>query len=183
MFKKWVTHERLLPAFSHLHLAEHAHGRATEGCMLAGQVMANRVPGSLVFRVDGKKHSFNLKTTNLSHLVHHLSFANSDQVTSAAAAHRIEPSEVESAPAPCFTRTLSPRVARARMRRLSHGVVAWRFRGVSRIRLPLRTAGGSRVLGKAIRATGGLRRAVAHAARTCAARLAILHLGAISALA
>ena len=39
---------------------------------LAGQVMANRVPGSLVFRVDGKKHSFNLKTTNLSHLVHHL---------------------------------------------------------------------------------------------------------------
>ncbi|KAL1507913.1 hypothetical protein AB1Y20_007518 [Prymnesium parvum] len=78
MVRKWVTHERLLPTW-HIHVAARSHPPAVEGCMVAGQVMANRVPGTLLLRVDGKKHSFNLKSSNLSHTIHHLSFGHSDQ--------------------------------------------------------------------------------------------------------
>jgi len=79
MFRKWVTHERLLPAFSGLKLVDSVHSQPTDGCLLQGQVLVNRVPGLLVVRVEGRKHTFNMKATNLSHTVHHLSFGHSDQ--------------------------------------------------------------------------------------------------------
>ena len=38
MFKKWVAHERLLPHFSGLHLAQKASTTSTDGCLLAGEI-------------------------------------------------------------------------------------------------------------------------------------------------
>ena len=78
MSRTWVSAERLLPPQSKLHVGAAAAHAAVEGCLISGQVMVKRVPGLLVVRVDGKKHSFNLKASNMSHAVHHLSFGHSD---------------------------------------------------------------------------------------------------------
>ena len=51
------------------------------------QVMVKRVPGLLLLRVDGKKQSFNVKATNLTHRIHHLSFGHSDDRMNVAARH------------------------------------------------------------------------------------------------
>ena len=78
MHKTWVSPDRLLPAHSALHVGAQSHSAPAEGCLISGQVMVKRVPGLLLVRVDGKRHSFNLKASNLTHVVHHLSFGHSD---------------------------------------------------------------------------------------------------------
>lgn len=74
---RWATHERLLPENAVLHVT--AHAEATEGCELSGQLMVSRVPGSVQLKVDGHAHAFNVKATNLTHAVRHLSFGYSDR--------------------------------------------------------------------------------------------------------
>mmetsp|Transcript_58470 Transcript_58470/g.96498 ORF Transcript_58470/g.96498 Transcript_58470/m.96498 type:complete len:684 (-) Transcript_58470:658-2709(-) len=78
MSRRWVTHSRLLPEHAPLHVAAHAHKLPREGCKLEGKLMVNRVPGSLMVRADGRRHSFNVKAANLSHRVKHLSLGYSD---------------------------------------------------------------------------------------------------------
>ena len=60
-------------------------------CLASAQVMVKRVPGLLLLRVDGKKQSFNVKATNLTHRIHHLSFGHSDDRMNSAA-RRLLPS-------------------------------------------------------------------------------------------
>ena len=66
---------------SQLHVT--AHVVSNEGCELSGQLMVSRVPGNVQLKVDGHAHAdghaFNVKSTNLSHVVHHLSFGYSDR--------------------------------------------------------------------------------------------------------
>lgn len=45
-----------------------------EGCFLRGHLTVNRVPGNFHVVAKSDAHSFNPKTTNTSHVVHHLSF-------------------------------------------------------------------------------------------------------------
>lgn len=45
-----------------------------EGCFLRGHLTVNRVPGNFHVIAKSDAHSFNPKTTNTSHIVHHLSF-------------------------------------------------------------------------------------------------------------
>lgn len=45
-----------------------------EGCFLRGHLTMNRVPGNFHMIAKSEAHSFNPKTTNTSHIVHHLSF-------------------------------------------------------------------------------------------------------------
>lgn len=78
---RWVMHERLIPQAAELHVT--THEKSSEGCELSGQLMVSRVPGSLMVKIDGRAgghaHAFNTKSTNLSHVVQHLSFGYSDR--------------------------------------------------------------------------------------------------------
>eukprot|EP00756_Hemistasia_phaeocysticola_P028129 Hpha_TRINITY_DN16160_c0_g3::TRINITY_DN16160_c0_g3_i1::g.3166::m.3166 len=44
------------------------------GCLVTGFLMVNRVPGNFHLQAKSSTHNFNPKETNLSHVVHHLSF-------------------------------------------------------------------------------------------------------------
>eukprot|EP01065_Artemidia_motanka_P007282 TRINITY_DN1359_c8_g1_i1.p1 TRINITY_DN1359_c8_g1~~TRINITY_DN1359_c8_g1_i1.p1 ORF type:complete len:489 (+),score=145.94 TRINITY_DN1359_c8_g1_i1:107-1468(+) len=44
------------------------------GCLLTGFLMVNRVPGNFHLQAKSSTHNFNPKETNLSHVIHHLSF-------------------------------------------------------------------------------------------------------------
>jgi len=44
------------------------------GCQLSGHLMVNRVPGNFHIEANSKNHNLNSAMTNLSHIVHHLSF-------------------------------------------------------------------------------------------------------------
>lgn len=43
-------------------------------CMVSGHLMVNRVPGNFHIEAASKNHNLNAAMTNLSHVVHHLSF-------------------------------------------------------------------------------------------------------------
>lgn len=43
-------------------------------CMVSGHLMVNRVPGNFHIEAGSKNHNLNAAMTNLSHVVHHLSF-------------------------------------------------------------------------------------------------------------
>ena len=45
-------------------------------CLVMGHLMVNRVPGIFQIKALSKNHNFNAAMTNLSHIVHHLSFGN-----------------------------------------------------------------------------------------------------------
>lgn len=44
------------------------------GCQISGHLMVNRVPGNFHIEAKSKSHNLNAAMTNLSHIVHHLSF-------------------------------------------------------------------------------------------------------------
>jgi Endoplasmic reticulum vesicle transporter len=44
------------------------------GCQVSGHLMVNRVPGNFHMEAASKNHNLNAAMTNLSHVVHHLSF-------------------------------------------------------------------------------------------------------------
>ena len=44
------------------------------GCQVSGYLMVNRVPGNFHIEASSKSHNLNAAMTNLSHIVHHLSF-------------------------------------------------------------------------------------------------------------
>jgi len=44
------------------------------GCLVTGFLMVNRVPGNFHLQAKSSTHNFNPRETNLSHVVHHLSF-------------------------------------------------------------------------------------------------------------
>lgn len=44
------------------------------GCQVSGHLMVNRVPGNFHIEASSKSHNLNAAMTNLSHIVHHLSF-------------------------------------------------------------------------------------------------------------
>lgn len=48
----------------------------SEGCMIAGFVMVNRVPGSLIFTAHSEWHDFDPDSIDVSHVVHSFSFGN-----------------------------------------------------------------------------------------------------------
>ena len=43
-------------------------------CQISGHLMVNRVPGNFHIEANSKNHNLNAAMTNLSHVVHHLSF-------------------------------------------------------------------------------------------------------------
>lgn len=45
-----------------------------EGCLLRGHLTVNRVPGNFHVIAKSDAHNFNVKSTNTSHTIHHLSF-------------------------------------------------------------------------------------------------------------
>ena len=47
---------------------------ASEGCMIAGYVMVNRVPGSLIFTAHSEWHDFDPDLLDVSHEINHFSF-------------------------------------------------------------------------------------------------------------
>ena len=54
------------------------HAPAVEGCQVSGFVLAQKVPGSVIFQVS-PKHSFQNELVNVSHIIHHLSFGQKFQ--------------------------------------------------------------------------------------------------------
>ncbi|CAM9113409.1 unnamed protein product [Discosporangium mesarthrocarpum] len=44
------------------------------GCLVSGYLMVNRVPGNFHLEARSKSHTFHAAMTNLSHVVHHISF-------------------------------------------------------------------------------------------------------------
>jgi Endoplasmic reticulum vesicle transporter len=46
------------------------------GCQISGHLMVNRVPGNFHIEARSKNHNLNAAMTNLSHVVHHLSFGD-----------------------------------------------------------------------------------------------------------
>jgi hypothetical protein len=46
------------------------------GCRVSGYLMVNRVPGNFHIEARSKSHNINAAMTNLSHIVHHLSFGD-----------------------------------------------------------------------------------------------------------
>ncbi|CAB1097956.1 unnamed protein product [Ectocarpus sp. CCAP 1310/34] len=52
------------------------HDDKWPGCMVTGHIMVNRVPGNFHIEAASKSHTFHGATTNLSHIVHHMSFGN-----------------------------------------------------------------------------------------------------------
>ncbi|CAM9494222.1 unnamed protein product [Pylaiella littoralis] len=53
---------------------EGLHDEKFPGCMVAGHIMVNRVPGNFHVEAASNSHTFHGATTNLSHIVHHMSF-------------------------------------------------------------------------------------------------------------
>jgi Endoplasmic reticulum vesicle transporter/Thioredoxin len=51
------------------------------GCQVSGHLMVNRVPGNFHIEAASKNHNLNAAMTNLSHVVHHLSFGEPLQST------------------------------------------------------------------------------------------------------
>lgn len=45
-----------------------------EGCLLRGHLKVNRVPGNFHISAKSDAHNFDQKSTNTSHMIHHLSF-------------------------------------------------------------------------------------------------------------
>lgn len=45
-----------------------------EGCLLRGTLQVNRVPGNLHISAKSDAHNFDQKSTNTSHMIHHMSF-------------------------------------------------------------------------------------------------------------
>jgi thiol-disulfide isomerase/thioredoxin len=59
----------------HTHTGAHFHSMFNEGCRITGHVEASRVPGTLHFQAQNSAdRMFNPAFTNVSHMVHHLSF-------------------------------------------------------------------------------------------------------------
>lgn len=54
------------------------------GCQVSGHLMVNRVPGNFHIEAASKNHNLNAAMTNLSHVVHHLSFGDEMQKTRAS---------------------------------------------------------------------------------------------------
>lgn len=53
----------------------HSHARPVHpACQVSGHLMVNRVPGNFHIEASSKNHNLNAAMTNLSHVVHHLSF-------------------------------------------------------------------------------------------------------------
>eukprot|EP00752_Nemacystus_decipiens_P004113 g3763.t1 len=50
------------------------HDDKWPGCMVTGHIKVNRVPGNFHIEAASKSHTFHGATTNLSHIVHHMSF-------------------------------------------------------------------------------------------------------------
>lgn len=50
-----------------------------EGCLLGGRLLVNRVPGNFHISAKSDAHNFDQKSTNTSHLIHHLSFGGEMQ--------------------------------------------------------------------------------------------------------
>ncbi|CAM9930698.1 unnamed protein product [Scytosiphon promiscuus] len=50
------------------------HDDKWPGCMVTGHIMVNRVPGNFHVEAASNSHTFHGATTNLSHIVHHMSF-------------------------------------------------------------------------------------------------------------
>lgn len=50
------------------------HDDKWPGCMVTGHIMVNRVPGNFHVEAASKSHTFHGAMTNLSHIVHHMSF-------------------------------------------------------------------------------------------------------------
>ncbi|CAM9624399.1 unnamed protein product [Phaeothamnion confervicola] len=50
------------------------HDDAWPGCLVAGTLYVNRVPGNFHIEAGSKSHNFHAAMTNLSHIVHHMSF-------------------------------------------------------------------------------------------------------------
>lgn len=60
-----------------------AQNKQHPGCMLAGYLLVNRVPGNFHLEARSNQHNLNAAMTNLSHVVNHLSFGQplkSDQL-------------------------------------------------------------------------------------------------------
>lgn len=53
------------------------HDDERPGCMVSGHIQVNRVPGNFHVEAASKSHTFNGAMTNLSHVVHHMSFGGS----------------------------------------------------------------------------------------------------------
>lgn len=68
-FTKYVTRIADTPAEQHP-LKYQWH----EGCLLSGHLHINRVPGNFHVTARSDAHNFDLKSTNTSHTIHHLSF-------------------------------------------------------------------------------------------------------------
>lgn len=47
-----------------------------EGCLLSGILQVNRVPGNFHVSAKSDAHNFDQKSTNTSHMIHHLSFGS-----------------------------------------------------------------------------------------------------------
>lgn len=47
-----------------------------EGCLLSGTLEVNRVPGNFHISAKSDAHNFDQKSTNTSHMIHHLSFGS-----------------------------------------------------------------------------------------------------------
>lgn len=56
-------------------------------CQVSGQLMVNRVPGNFHIEASSKNHNLNAAMTNLSHIVHHLSFG--ERLTNSRSQQRI----------------------------------------------------------------------------------------------
>lgn len=50
------------------------HAPAIEGCQVSGFVLVTKVPGSLIIAAKSSKHSMDMSRTNMTHIMHHLSF-------------------------------------------------------------------------------------------------------------
>mmetsp|Transcript_257 Transcript_257/g.403 ORF Transcript_257/g.403 Transcript_257/m.403 type:complete len:554 (-) Transcript_257:138-1799(-) len=55
---------------------ENWNGKGHPGCRLSGELMVDRVPGNFYIRAQSKSHDLAPHMTNVSHIVHHLSFGD-----------------------------------------------------------------------------------------------------------
>lgn len=84
-----------------------------EGCNVSGKLYVKRVPGNFVIIANSREHNFDPKTTNTSHVVHHLTFG--DQLSEKqlhqipkSARHDIDPFEREYVSIPPIRRCSEP---------------------------------------------------------------------------
>ena len=78
-FKEWATKnaESVTPEDKEAKRKLYHQDRPEHpGCLVSGHLMVNRVPGNFHIEASSKNHNLNAAMTNLSHVVHHLSFGD-----------------------------------------------------------------------------------------------------------